>query len=447
MAGENKDTDMLVDEQNKGNVNKGQDGMLTPEQIIAAEAAGKVVVPPLAPVGTRPNDGITIVDGPAPPGSPAAAVPAAPGAAPALSAEDKAKVVQIETIEQKILAGTELSDDEKAIVAGITAQLDLAPDAPKTIKIGGQEITEGQAWERVKKDWKIDPNLKVTVATQQSMVLDWAKAQNRNVQQVVTQQRSEEQAKVARELETRRHDIEIQNATVQAEKKALQTRKASLEKRANDPITENDLRNEDNTINLANQMKYMRKLDAQEELADLNTELQEVEKSSNEVNLQLIAAEVRTFVAEHPQLATAEDTWTVMTKLLRGESVSDEDRDKALEVDDIFKAAGDKKILPKHEFSRRSRQGGYAFVDTAQAGPGANLPSLPGLPSPAKSSAEAIRRFKERLHLVPSGTPAGGGAAPASEPGESAASQIIKHDSKVLGNEEDPMLKELGYQK
>ena len=447
MAKDPTDKDMIDDEQDKGNKNAGQEGMLTPAQIIAAEAAGKTIIPPPA-IGTTPNDMIRIVDGPPPPaGSVAGPTPTDDKT---LTEEDKARLAEIVALEEKIQKGLALTDDDQALIAMINAQIEASPPAAKTFKIGDEEITADEAWKRVQTDWKISPDLKPSDQTKERMTADWLKSQNRTVQQRVVQHRSEEQAKVSRELEIQKHNVELEAARVDAEKKALEARAMSLKKRAEDPVTEADVQDaESGRVNSANQIKYMRKLDAIEELAELNAQLQRIQQSSTDVAMRRLRADVAFFQAEHPQFATSEDAFSVMDKVLSGGNVSEEDRDKALELDDIFKTAGQKEVLPQHEFRLRAKGNtAYAFRDTAQAtrrnGTGAPLPELP---PPIKSFADRITKYKERIARVPSGTPAGGGAGPAGGPEKSPARQIIELDNAVLGQEEDPFQKELGYQK
>jgi hypothetical protein len=438
MPDDKKPDDMILDEQNKGNQNKGQEGMLTPEQVAKLEAEGKSIVVN-APQQGEISDSFKIVMG----------APPAQGAAPAegqqidaskLTDDQKQRLETMTKIEDKVNKGQELSDDDKALLTALGRELELEPAQEKKINISGVEHTVDQAWEIARKHFGIDEGLKITDRTKETLINDYAKAANRGTQQRVVQQRSEEQSRIQRDLDVQRSAIQTEIASVNAQKAALDSRKKALEKKAGDAITKDETKDENGAPDIEKLMRYQRKVDAQEELNEIAEQVKAVETAVNDVAQREAQLMVRSFLNTHPQFQTGEgDVFSVFQRITDGQSVTEDDRGKALELDDIFRTARSKNILPEHEFARRSKQTqGYNYSDTVQTtirnGSG---PALPALPAADKSYAAMIARFKQKLAIAPGTTTQGGGGSGASSTDMSAAQVIIKADAATLGNESD----------
>jgi hypothetical protein len=425
---------MLEESIKEVGANKGQPGMLTPQQMIALEeeAAKKA-----AAGGEQQR-------------SPTGEPPKPP--------EKKAEEGDIEFNHDALLAkvekGEELTPDEKATLAMMEADLRMAPhqeptEPEKTYRIGDKEYTRTDLLKKIREQETDLGDLKISPQTEERIINWYIKSANRSIQQRANQQESERLAHERRVMSEQSVKLNAERARYSAERAALQKQiqmleaeKKELQEILKHPLTAEEVREKDDPDM---QAQYIEQRAAARRVQQIEKQQKEIVSSEAEVATREFQTRVELFVAEHPQYRPKSgDVFSVWDKVSRGEQVDQEDKLKVQELDHLFVEAATRRVPIEDLFAYYEKANRLAIKPEAQSLD--NGRRVPPEPKRTKTVAEIIREHKERGKLAPPVVAGGGAQNRGTAPPERVSTHMVKEAQKVLGEDKgDFLTKELGF--
>jgi len=406
--------DQVTEDLEKGKGNPGSDankGMPTPAEIEAAEAAGKE------------QDAKAKAE----------AEEQARKDAEAQSELEQVVSIdpkQIEAIEAKVNSGEQLNAEEQAVLDQIDAGLKIMPKAedirpPKTYQVGNKSFSEEEAQKEALKAAKLEGIENLPPEALDRLTEQWAKAQNRSVAQVHVAKGQRENAAERAKLEGERLRLDQRKADLKREAERVTKEKARLKALADDPVTE------ETAASTSEQVRLVRKIEAQEQLEAIEGRTQELSQEEGNLKAETERQIAREFIVNHPEYETSEDFFLVADKIAKGQSVDADDRLKVLEVVDMMDSAIPRGILLEDQWLIASKRNALAVKPLPQGPGGQNSTGLPQ----AQSLRDKIAEFKKRQRaIIQSG---GTGAVPTSpmRANELTAKGLMAVDKQVLGEQ------------
>lgn len=419
-------SDLLADTLAREGAEPGQEGMLTPQQMIEREQ-GKSTPPPAGE--TQPPPG-------APPAEPPAGETKTPPAGTEINRDDLIKKVEANP-------EAELTGEEKAELALIRLEMESEPPVPEqTFNINGKVVTASEVDAKMREEYL--GNLDLSPERLAKAREYYVKAQNREQQHLQVQKQQEVNA-AERQAVLQAKLMLQQDLDEKKERRERLKRETELMKaRAAIEISEKNLIDEvTGQMDPVRFMNYQRKVEATERLPQLEQDLVATDNALNSATQEVVRAEVNALASIAPQYKMQKDIFTAWKEMGSGTLPTD-DKLKVLELDELVRAARSKGIALEDEYAYRKAAGTLAVKPMAQP-TGNGKPRLPELPKQAESMAQLIRNYKKKAAAAPPNT---AGAPGATRPGgdeKTDARKLIEAGRKVLGTEIDDFAKELGY--
>ena len=416
MAVELSQVDELL--KDPANQEAGQEGMPTPEQVIAAEEERVR----LEREGTPPPE-------------------QKPPAKEGEEEEAPKGTERIDTLLKKAEGGEELSDDEKAEIILLKAEIEGAEPPPKpekTYTIAGKVFTFDEVEKEMRGKWLGE--LDVSAERLEAMVDGYARQQNREKFHVETQKQSEVnaaernallQAKILREEGLRQRKAELERIR---RDKEYERARAAVE------IDPAKVQGEDGRLDILELTKAQQKIDATQRLQRLDKDEVDTQAQILEDERTLVVAEVSALIALAPQYKLDLDVRTAFETMAKGGALSATDKLKVLELDQFVRDARSKGIPLEEEYAFQKARGTTAIKPTAQAVSPSKPRILPGLPTTSDGLTKMLRDLRKRQAAAPPSA-GGGGGSPRHADNRSDARKLIDHDRAVLeGGEKDDFL-------
>ena len=421
-------SDLLTDTLAREGGEPGQEGMLTPAQIIAQEQ-GKTTTPP---------------EQASPPEEPKETPPPENGKPPAPPAEPP-KEVSRDALLEKLDKNpeSELTEAEKAELAVMQIELAAEPPPPEpTFNIAGKVFTQSEIDQKMRDEYLggVDLSPERLAKAREYYV----KAQNREQQHLQVQKQQEVNA-AERQAVLQAKLMLQQDLDEKKERRERLRRETELMKaRAAMEISEQALLNpETGVMDPVKFMTYQRKVDATERLPQLEQELVATDNSLNLATQELVKAEINALATIAPQYRMQRDIITAWKELASG-TLSADDKLKVLELDELVRAARSKGIALEDEYAYRRAAGTLAIKPPAQP-VAVSKPRLPELPTTTEMIRKAILAYKKKAASAPPNTAGSPGATRPGGEEKSLARQLVEHGRTVLGTGEDKFLDDLGY--
>ena len=416
--------DLLTETLAKEGAEPGQEGMLTPQQMIEREQ-GKASpeTPTPAPEGT---------------GTPAPVAPAPE----APKATEAPKEVNRDDVIKKVEANQDLTDDEKAELILIQKEMEAEPPPPEqTFNIAGKVYTATEIDSKMREEWigQLDLSPERLAKVREGYV----KAQNREAQHLQVQKQQEVNAAERQAVLQAKLMLEQDLNRKKMDRERLRKEAEMMKARAAVEVNENDLYDETTgRLKLDKQYIYNRKQEATERLPFLQEELASTEHDLEAATQELFKAEINALTIVAPQYKMPVDVITAWKQM---GTLSPDDKLKVLELDELVRAARSKGIALEDEYAYRKAAGTLAIKPPAQP-VARSTPRLPELPNNTEALRKAIAAYKKKAAAAPPNT---AGAPGPTRPGgeeKSLARQMVEHGRAVLGTGSDDFLeKELGY--
>lgn len=353
------------------------------------------------------------------------------------------------TIELKLNAGEELSEEEKAIAAKVEEEIKEPEQAKETaketvFKIGKDELTSSQVEEKMRAELNLG-KLDISADAKEKMLQMYVKAQNRSEAQVSVAKGFEENARTREALSTERIRLEQVAKSVAEAEQRLEAKRIKLSRAAQNPVEQKDVYDELGRVDIAKLEELRKKNDAIDQLNDINEELESLKQQKTGTQREVRIAMANEFASAHPEFSpTTESIVEIATKINQGIPVDPEDEIKVLELTRLMDEAVARGLTLEKIHAIESRRGTLAVKPVAQPTKDAE-PKIPtNLPKPTKTLPQKIAEMRAKIAKAGVDTSSPGIKMPAQKPTK--ASELIRNDQNVLGtNSADPVVRELGY--
>jgi len=369
---------------------------------------------------------------------------------------------ELTAINAKVEKGEELSAEEQAKLVLLDRMVPepsdgLGFEAGTVFRVAGKEFSPEEMWSKFKDDVAIPDLENSTPEQKKSLIEVYHKSLNRTEQSKSNQQNAEQNARDRVEIDRQiakidadRRELSIKREAAETESKRLTKERERLEKAATSTITKNDIYEIDDDgkkqIDPEKQREYNKKMDAIEALKDIKESETESKNAEIRHGQESTRLEISAFVARNPQYATERDPLQIFADIKAGRNVSKEDRVKVIEMDQIFREAGEAGVDPNDIYELRNTQRTLAVKPTVHTGRTGGAVPLPDLPNKQKSVLAKIANLREKAKAGATGLPGGGGGERATGKEKRDATKIVENDRKVLAADTDEFVVDsLGY--
>lgn len=452
-----KSGDMVEELVDAGEGNPGVPGMMTPEEIIAAEEAQAVAEEAAAAAARAKAAGLSPDESAAPaePGTPGAAASSGEEPAAGEKPEAGAGEVDLDALEKKILAKEELTEAEARLIAGIDKKLEEEPTPQaKSYVVNGQTIPYEDAVKLLRTETTLG-DVRVNAKALEILVDNHMAEKNRNVAQTKISQ-------VQRENAAERQRLAEERARLTAERRSLQKQRELVTRQREqvNAILKTQMSKED-VIDPNTQMpdpekmhKYGQQLAAREQLPMLQEQERQLEEEITATSRALLISEVSGFLEVAPQYKMNEPYEVIAAKIGQGVPVSPEDM---LKMREIYRFIEEKRTfggtLENHyEYAKMAGtlavkpSAAQTAVGETQPGKAGQALQLPAVPDHAQILADKVRRFREKQKKANVSVGAGGSGDRGIPGQKTAARQLIEVGRRVTGVNDDKFLREqLGF--
>lgn len=353
------------------------------------------------------------------------------------------------TIELKLKAGEELTDEEKAVAAKIEEEI-KEPEQPKEtaketiFKIGKEELTASQVEEKMRAELNLG-KLDLSAEAKERMLQMYVKAQNRSEAQVSVAKGFEENARTREALAVERAKLEQVARSVAESEQRLEAKRVKLSRAAQNPVELKDVYDELGRVDVVKLEELRKKNDAIDQLNEINEELEALKQQKSGTQREVRVAMANEFAAAHPEFSPESASITeIATKINQGLPVDPLDEMRVLELTRLMDEAASRGLTLEKIYSIELARGTLAVKPVAQPTKEAETKIPKNLPKPTQTLEQKIAAVRARMSKASADTSSPGVKMPPQKPTK--AAELIRIDQDLLGNNtSDPFIKQNGY--